>query len=123
MCSSLEKQDPTKQLREAGHPFNYIGSELVKLQGNFELVSSGVKALTDKIDETKDSLLEKVDSIFQKRFFWAVTLFAAIISFLYGTVGFIHQRTTLSSGTIYFFAIFIGVAFPVFVWLMFFRRK
>jgi len=123
VCSSLDKQDPTKQLREAGHPFNFIGSELIKLHGNFELVSSGVKALTEKMDETKNSLLEKVDSIFQRKFLWAISLFAAIISFLYGTVGFVHQRTTLTSGTIYLLALVLGVVVPIFVWFVFVRRK
>ena len=49
--SSFERLDPKKQLREAGHPFSYISSELVELHGKWELVSSDVKTLTDKIDE------------------------------------------------------------------------
>jgi hypothetical protein len=123
VCSSLEKQDPTKQLREAGHPFNYIGSELIKLHGQFELVSSGVNVLTNKIDETKTSLLEKVDSIFQKKFLWSVTLFGGMISFLYGALGFLQQKTTLTTGMIHFVAACFGIMLPLAGWLFFSKEK
>lgn len=123
VSSSAEKLDPKKQLREAGHPFNYIGSELVQLQGKFELVSSGVQALTGKIDETKESLLEKVDSIFQKKFLWAVTLFAGMISFLYGALGFLQQKTTLTTGGIHIVAACFGILFPLAGWFLFFKKR
>ena len=123
MSSSAEKLDPKKQLREAGHPFNYIGSELMQLQGKFELVSSGVQALTGKIDETKESLLEKVESIFQKKFLWSVTLFAGIISFLYGALGFLQQQTTLTTGGIHLVAACVGVVLPVACWFLFFKKE
>jgi deoxycytidine triphosphate deaminase len=124
VSSSFEKLDPKKQLREAGHPFTYIGSELIQLQGKFELVSSGVQALSGKLDETKASLLDKVESIFQKKFLWAVTLFAGIISFLYGALGFL-QKTSLTSGGIHVVAACVGIALPVFGWFLCFggRRK
>src|SRR5207249_2274639 len=38
ISSSFDKIDPKQQLREAGPPFNYVGSELVALQGRFEIV-------------------------------------------------------------------------------------
>jgi deoxycytidine triphosphate deaminase len=122
VCSSLDKQDPTKQLREAGHPFNYIGSELVKLHGNFELVSKGVEALTEKIDETKNVLLEKVDAIFLKRFIWAVTIFAGIISVLYALLGFL-QESKFTPTSIHVLAAIGGIGVPVCFWFFFFRKK
>jgi hypothetical protein len=122
VASSFEKLDPKKQLREAGHPFTFIGTELTKLDGKFEVVSTGVQALKDKIDETKDSLLDKVDSIFQKKFIWSVTLFGGMISFLYGALGFLQQKTTLTSGGIHIVAACFGVALPLAAWFLFFRR-
>jgi deoxycytidine triphosphate deaminase len=122
VCSSLEKQDPTKQLREAGHPFNYIGSELVKLHGNFELVSKGVDALTEKIDDTKNVLLDKVDTIFLKRFIWAVTIFAGIISVLYALLGFL-QESKFTPNSIRVLAAVAGIGVPVGFWFFVFRKK
>ncbi|MGA2177840.1 MAG: hypothetical protein ABSH38_22930 [Verrucomicrobiota bacterium] len=43
VSSSFEKLDPKKQLREAGHPFSYIGTELVQLQGKWENCTSVAK--------------------------------------------------------------------------------
>jgi len=51
VSSSFLKLDPKVQLREAGHPFTFIGTELTQLEGKFELVSSDVKALERKIDD------------------------------------------------------------------------
>jgi deoxycytidine triphosphate deaminase len=123
VSSSFEKLDPKKQLREAGHPFTYISTELTKLDGKFEVVSSGVQALTAKIDETKDSLLDKVDSIFQKKFLWSVTLFAGLISFLYGALGFLQQKTTLTTGGIHIVAACFGIILPLAGWFLFFNRN
>jgi deoxycytidine triphosphate deaminase len=133
VSASFDKLDPKKQLREAGHPFTYIGSELIQLQGKFELVSSDVRALTGKIesetkslvgkiDETKGALLDKVDSVFQTKFLWAVTLFAGVVTFLFGVLGFI-QKTSLTSGAIHLLAVIIGVMIPTVVWLVFFKKK
>lgn len=122
VTSSFEKLDPKKQLHEAGHPFTYIGTELIQLQGKFELVSTGVTALTAKIDETKDSLIDKVDSIFQKKFLWSVTLFGGTISFMYGALGFLQQNTTLTTGGIHIVAACFGILLPVAGWFLFFQK-
>jgi hypothetical protein len=45
VCSSFDQLDPKKQLREAGYPFDHIGSELVRLDGKFEMVVSRDVAL------------------------------------------------------------------------------
>ena len=42
VSSSFDKLDPKKQLREAGYPFDHIGTELTSLHGKFEVVSKDV---------------------------------------------------------------------------------
>ena len=56
VSSSFHKLDPKVQLREAGHPFSYIGTELTQLDGKFEVVSKDVKALEKKIDDVMSAL-------------------------------------------------------------------
>lgn len=79
VSSSAEKLDPKTHLREAGYPFTHIGSELVRLDGKFELVSADVRALTEKmetdtrtvlskIDDLKTWLLDHVDTQFSRKF-------------------------------------------------------
>ncbi len=120
VTSSFEKLDPKKQLREAGHPFSYIGSELVQLHGKWEMVSTDVKALTDKIDETKNSVLDKIDAVFEKKFSGAVVATAGAVSALYGLLTLL-QKTTVPAGAISVLAIILGVAMPTSVW--YFRKK
>jgi deoxycytidine triphosphate deaminase len=115
--SSFEKLDPKKQLREAGHPFSYIGSELVSLHGKWEIVSTDVKNLTNKIDEAKSSVLEKVDSIFEKKVTTAVVRIVGAISVLYGILMFL-QKTSLSSNAIAILAIIAGVGLPTGLWYL-----
>ena len=59
--SAFDKLDPKKRLRDAGYPFNAIGSDLVQLHEKFEIVSGEVKALTEKIDSETKSILKKFD--------------------------------------------------------------
>lgn len=122
VSSSFEKLDPKKQLREAGHPFTYISTELTKLDGKFDIVSTGVAALAKKIEETNDSLVDKVDTIFQRKFLWAVTLFAGLISFLYGVLGFL-QKTTLTTGGIHILAACFGILLPLTGWFFLFKKR
>lgn len=74
IASSIEKLDPKKHLREAGYPFDHIGTELTTLHGKFEVVSSDVKLLHDefekldktlsgKIETETKSLLEKINEV------------------------------------------------------------
>jgi deoxycytidine triphosphate deaminase len=121
--SSFFKLDPKVQLREAGHPFNYIGSELTQLQGKFELVNSGVEALKTKIDETKESILDKVDSLFQKKFLWAASLCIGAFSGLYATLGFLRQRTTFTPGETYLIAGVFALIVPCLGWFLFLRKR
>ncbi len=109
VSSSFLKLDPKIQLREAGHPFSYIGTELTQLQGRFELVSGGVEALKEKIDETKQSLLDKMDTMFQMKFLWAASLCIGVISGSYAVRGFLIQKTVLTAAETYVVAGCIGI--------------
>src|ERR1700730_19448930 len=61
VCSSMEKVDPAKQLREAGYPFDHISTELTTLHGNFVVVSQDVAALRETITKEGETLSKKVD--------------------------------------------------------------
>lgn len=57
-----KKIDPKKQLQEAGPPFNYIGTELRILQGNFEVVSKDVALVKEGFDELQRNIEKKIDT-------------------------------------------------------------
>jgi deoxycytidine triphosphate deaminase len=93
ISSDVEKIDPKKQLSEAGYPFNYISTELIQLDGKFEMVSSNVSSLSkkiedetasvvNKIEESKKWTVEHIDSIFIKKFFGVTgQLFGGLLMF------------------------------------------
>ncbi len=98
--SSIAKLDPKKQLREAGYPFDHIGSELIQLDGKFEMVSRDVASLTqkiegetksvvDKIEETKNWVVEHVENLFSKKFTWLVGSVIGGIVLLYGLLSYL----------------------------------
>ncbi len=102
--SSVDKRDPKQHLREAGYPFNHIGTELTELHGKWEVVSQDVMLLkdeikrldtrlTEKIEQETKSLLERINSIseiilqkaetlVEKGVLRAVVLIVTILSFL-----------------------------------------
>ncbi len=55
------KLDPIKQLTQAGYPFNHIGTELVELQGKFEIVSKDVALVKNGFDSLQKVLGEKIE--------------------------------------------------------------
>ena len=121
VSSSFHKLDPTIQLREAGHPFNYIGSELVSLQGKFEMVNSGVAALNTKMDEAKRDLLANVDCIFQNKFLWAGSICVGVVCGLFSIRGFLQPH--LTQNEIAILALGFAIAVPLFGWLAFYKKK
>jgi deoxycytidine triphosphate deaminase len=48
VSSSFDRLDPKKQLKEAGYPFDHIGTELISLHGKFETVSADVPSSLEK---------------------------------------------------------------------------
>ncbi len=105
--SSFDKLDPKEQLREAGHPFHHIGTELTQLQGKWEIVSTDVRLLKDqfekqtgalaekigeetnaisqRLDDFRDTFFERVEALFQKKFVWIVGVLVAAFAFI-GTI-------------------------------------
>ncbi len=106
--SSIAKLDPKKQLREAGYPFDHIGSELIQLDGKFEMVSRDVASLTqkiesetksvvDKIDETKRWVVEHVENLFSKKFLWLVGSLIGGVALLYAILGYLKTLALTDS--------------------------
>jgi hypothetical protein len=100
--SSIAKLDPKKQLREAGYPFDHIGSELIQLDGKFEMVSRDVASLTqkiegetksvvDKIEETRHWVVDHVENLFSKKFIWLVGSVIGAIVLLYGLLSYLKS--------------------------------
>jgi deoxycytidine triphosphate deaminase len=58
---SQRKVDPIKQLTQAGYPFNHIGTELIELQGKFEVVSKDVALVKNGFDNLQRVLGEKIE--------------------------------------------------------------
>lgn len=106
--SSITKLDPKKQLRDAGYPFDHIGSELIQLDGKFEMVSRDVASLTqkiegetksvvDKIEETKEWVAEHVENLFSKKFIWLVGSLVGGIAILYAILGYLKTLSLRDS--------------------------
>jgi hypothetical protein len=131
--SASIKLDPKKQLREAGYPFDHIGSELIRLDGKFELVSREVSSLTekiegetrsvvDKIEETKDWLVEHVENLFTKKFLSLVGTVIGGIVLLYGLLGYL-KTLALPDSTLVAIAGVGGIVILVVTALLTWKRK
>ena len=131
ICSSIEKLDPKKQLKEAGYPFDHIATELIDLHGKFEVVSSDVRLMKDefnkktaalsdkievetrllasKIDDTPKNVMDKVETLFDRKFLRVVGVVFGGVSMLYGGVTYL-QGTTLGGEAVAFIALVVGSA-------------
>jgi deoxycytidine triphosphate deaminase len=118
--SAFDKLDPKKRLRDAGYPFNAIGSDLVQLHEKFEIVSGEVKALTEKIDSETKSIMGKLDEtktwaaehfehLFTKKFVAIVAAIAGLIPMLYAILVFLQGKGVQQS-SLAVIALFVGVA-------------
>jgi hypothetical protein len=92
----------------------------VDLHGKWELVSHDVKVLTEKMDDTKSSLLDKVDSVFEKKITTAVATVVGAIAVLYGLLLFL-QSASVPSMAIAVLAIVLGIGAPTGIWFV--RRR
>lgn len=103
ISSSIERLDPKKQLREAGYPYSHIGTELSELHGKWELVSSDVATLkqtiadqTDrfskKVEESQETVLGKVESLFDKKFLSIAGGVIGAICLMYGASTFLQSH-------------------------------
>jgi deoxycytidine triphosphate deaminase len=128
VSSSIEKLDPNKQLREAGYPFDHIGRELTEMQGKWEVVSSDVmllktaitdetKLLTEKVDDAQNTLMEKVEHLFQKKFIEIVGAIVSCIAIMYGVLTFIRDRG-IQGASLGLLAVMIGLVIALVVFLV-----
>jgi len=135
VSSSFDKLDPKKQLREAGYPFDHIGTEITTLHGKFEVVSTDVRLMRDefqrrtnelstkiqtetstlagKIEEERRNVLEKVEALFDRKFVRVVGIIVGAIPIMYGGVTYL-QGTGLNGDAISF----IGMAGGIIVVLL-----
>ena len=126
--SSVERLDASKALREAGHPFDHISTELTNLHGKFEVVSKDVillkstiaeeaRKLSEKVDTSQKTVLEKVEHLFDRKFLNTAGVIMGGIAIMYGVLAFLqgHGVEATSIGLIGIF----GGALIVFVaWLL-----
>jgi deoxycytidine triphosphate deaminase len=103
VASTVDRLDPARQLREAGYPFDHISTELTTLHGKFEVVSKDVMLLKDtiateanrlsnKVDETQKTVLEKVEVLFDRKFVSIVGAVGGFLAIMYGAVTFLQTR-------------------------------
>jgi len=101
--SSVERLDPAKQLREAGYPFDHISTELTDLHGKFEIVSKDVlllkdaiaqetQKLSDQVEKAQKSTLDKVESLFDRKFLSIAGSIVGCLALMYGAVTFLQSH-------------------------------
>ena len=131
VSSSFDKLDPKRQLREAGYPFDHIGTELTTLHGKFEVVSKEVLLLKDEfatrtielskkieqetvalsreLEESRKNLLEKVEMLFDRKFIRIIGVIIGIAPIMYGGICFLREKR-VGANIISFIAVVVGVA-------------
>ena len=114
ISSSFDKLDPKEQLREAGHPFNHIGTELTQLQGKWEVVSADVRLLKDqfekqtdalsnkignettaiskRLDDFRDTFFHRVESLLQRKFFYIVGILVAAFTSVTAACNYLREK-------------------------------
>ena len=131
--SSNKKLDPAKQLHEAGYPFSHIGTELMNLDGKFEVVSNEVlllkdaiqdeaKALSRKVDDSQAAALEKVEHLFDRKFVGISLMGLGCISLMFAAVTFLRERgfTGTALGWV---ALIPGLGLPAFAYMLTHRLR
>jgi deoxycytidine triphosphate deaminase len=103
IASSVDKLDPNKQLREAGYPFDHIGRELTDLQGKWEVVSNDVlllkgaikeetQKLSEKVDSAQNTVLEKVENLFDRKFWQTAGAIVGCLAIMFGIVTLLRDH-------------------------------
>lgn len=138
VSSSFDKLDPKKQLREAGYPFDFIGTELTSLHGKFEVVSKSVAVLKDdferrtkelsskidgetttlaaKIEEVRTAILERVEILFDKKLQRVIGVIVGMIPLMYGGVSVLENG--FDQRTVGFISALAGIAILVVTYLL-----
>lgn len=137
ITSSADKIDAKKQLKEAGYPFNFIGSELVQLHGKFEVVSKDMlllkedidKRTTDlsdkigketsqvvaKLDETKSNLLSETSNLLTQKFVWVCGVVISALVIALGALNYLKQQQISASAILVICVIASGSCLAI-VW-------
>ncbi len=144
ISSSFAKLDPKKQLREAGYPFDHIGTELVALDGKFEMVSKDVllmkeqfekrtgelstkidnetEHLSGKLKELQQSFLDSIETIFTKKFTKIAGVVVGLIPLMYGANSFLKIKN-LSDSARANFAVAIGIVIIATAFILTHKKK
>jgi deoxycytidine triphosphate deaminase len=134
VASSFDKLDPKKQLREAGYPFDHIGTELTTLHGKFEVVSKDVmllkeqfetrtaelsrkidaetSTLSERLEEMRRNVLDKVESLFDQKFLKIAGVIIGAIPVMYAGLVFLQGRS-VERNTVAFVAALLGIVILV----------
>lgn len=126
--SSFGKINPKAQLKEAGYPFDYISTELIELQGKFEIVSTDVRLIKDefetktqelkeKITDSEKSLFGKVKLLFNDQFIKIGSIVIGAITVLYGILVILKEQN-VSDKSVSIIAIVVGVLVVVIAFLL-----
>lgn len=129
IASTFGQLDPKKQLREAGYPFDHIGTELMNLHGKFEVVSADVRVmkqefqertgelastierethtLSERLEDARKSVLDRVEALFDKKFYRVIGVIIGAVPIMYGGVVFLQQ--SLSGVAVAYVAVLAGV--------------
>jgi hypothetical protein len=129
VSSTFSQLDPKKQLREAGYPFDHIGTELMNLHGKFEVVSADVRVmkqefqertgelaskieretntLSARLEDARKSVLERVEALFDKKFYRVIGVIIGAVPIMYGGVVFLQQ--SLSGTAVAYVAVVAGI--------------
>lgn len=140
ISSSMSRLDPKKQLKEAGYPFDHIGTELMELHGKFEIVSADVRMMKDefhnrvedlskkiesisgtitgKIDTIEKSLVDKVELIIQKKIFLIAGLIAGSIPIVWGAFDCL-KNSGINSGIISSITVLFGIIVMIITLVLF----
>lgn len=130
--SSVERLDPSRQLREAGYPFDHISTELTDLHGKFEVVSKDVLLLKDtisgeteklskKVDESQKMTIEKVEGLFDRKFLGIAGAIVGCLSIMFGAVTFLKNQG-ISGAALGWVALIGGFGILLVVYLLARRR-
>lgn len=106
IASSYTEIPPTTILKEAGHPFNHIGTELVVLDGKFEQISKDVtylkqemskqmNELSSKIEDVRERLSEKIENVLKQASHLFDKRFGAVVGALIGAGSILYTIISL----------------------------
>ena len=96
VSSSIYKLDPKKRLQDAGYPFNYIRSELIKLDEKIQTISEKIDSLSQDIDEKFLQYEAKLNASFQNmikdKLLWLIGSLCSIALIATGLIKWLFEK-------------------------------